>query len=168
MGKFYAGYQLLQVLEDGVGPSKNIWQFDGSRRVFFLDYGSESMRGHVYLNSGPSLAGYTRYVPNAPIEPEDHIPEILAIFAPQLFISKTKYEKLTSQLIKLDSGDKKSTPSLLDLDVHKTPGILNDFIHEIEEKIELKMLSSVLSQAEFRSNDGKKWVMYCTIFNQRD
>ena len=168
MGKFYAGYQLLQVLEDGVGPSKNIWQFDGSRRVFFLDYGSQSMRGQVYVNSGPSLGGFTRYIPNSPIEPEDHIPEILGIFAPQLFIPKSKYEKITSELIKLVSGDEKSTTSLLDLDVHKTPRMLNEFIHEIEEKIELKILSSVLSQAEFRSTDGKKWIVYCTIFHQKD
>ena len=36
MGKYYTGYQLFQVLDNGVGPSKIIWQWDGSRRVFIL------------------------------------------------------------------------------------------------------------------------------------
>ena len=68
MGKYYAGYQLFQVLEAGVGPSKIIWQWDGSRRVFYLDYGSESLRGETYINSGPSLGEYTKFIPNRPLE----------------------------------------------------------------------------------------------------
>ena len=168
MGKYYAGYQLFEVLDDGVGPSKIIWQWDGSRRVLYLDYGSESLRGETYINSGPSLGGYTKFIPNKPLDPEDHIPEILAMFAPQLFLAKTKYDKISSEMKKISSKDKNSASNMFDFDLNKSPKVLDEFIQEIEQKIELKILSSILSQARFKSNDGKKWILYCTRFDQKE
>ena len=165
MGKYYAGYQLHQVIGKGVGPSKVIWMGDFSRRVFWLDYGSEALRGDPYINSGPSLAGAIRYVPKAPIEPEDHIPEILAIFAPQLFITKAKYDKISTELIKSKKG--KIPNNMLDLDTSGTPKALNDLIFAVEDIISIKLISSTLSQANFNSTDGKKWVFYCFRLDQK-
>ena len=168
MGKYYAGYQLFQILDDGVGPSKIIWQWDGSRRVFYLDYGSESLRGETYINSGPSLGEYTKFIPNRPLEPEDHIPEILAMFAPQLFLTRAKYDKISAEMKKILSKDKNSASNMFDFDLNKTPGVLNEFIHEIDDEIKYTILSSVLSQARFKSNDGKKWILYCTRLDQKE
>ena len=168
MGKFYATYQLFEVVSQGVGPSKMIWMFDGSRRVFHLDYGSESLRKTVYLNSGPSLAGVTSFIPTAPLEPEDHIPEILAMFAPQLFLSKAKYKKLSDALSKPDGKYFHSMDLRVDFDYSGKPKSIDEFILEVEESIELTLLSSSISQAKFKSPDGKKWIMYCMKLDQKD
>jgi len=163
MGKFYAGYQLLQVLDNGVGPSKNIWLWDGSRRYFQLDYGAESLRGNTYLNSGPSLAEVTKFIPEKPLEEEDHIPEILAIFAPQLFATNTKYNKLSQAMNKyITSSD------MLDFDSVKKPKLLDDFISEVESLCDLRIVSSIDSEARFQSIDGKKWIIYCRRFTQKN
>ena len=34
------------------------------------------------------------------LEPEDHIPEILAMFAPQLFLTRAKYDKISAEMKK--------------------------------------------------------------------
>ena len=65
MGKYYAGYQLFQVLEMVLARLKSFGN-GMERRVFYLDYGSESLRGETYINSGPSLGEYTKFIPNRP------------------------------------------------------------------------------------------------------
>ena len=168
MGKFYASYQLFEVVSEGVGPSKMIWMFDGNTRVFYLDYGAESLRRDVYLNSGPSLAGITSFTPTGPLEPEDHIPEILAMFAPQLFISKAKYTKLSDALSKPDGKYFHPMDLRVDFDHSGKPKSIDGFILEVEKSIDLTIVSSTLSQAKFKSPDDKRWIMYCMKLDQKD
>ena len=89
------------------------------------------------------------------------------MFAPQLFLTRAKYDKISAEM-KISSKDKNSASNMFDFDLNKTPGVLNEFIHEIDDEIKYTILSSVLSQARFKSNDGKKWILYCTRLDQKE